>query len=102
MCQHCADVVKVVQAIQLVEGAKKRRPEPQRPEVTYFSIWDEWVYQARMDTRVCPICTGFEDTYMFRGNHLRATFPELEIMDYLTIQVNAHPNCRCELVRKTD
>lgn len=95
--QSIAEVVAIVEA---VEGAKKRKDFPLRPGVTFFSIWDVWLYQSVMDARICPICLGHEETDVFRGNHLRATFPYLEIIDENTIKVNAHPNCRCYLMRQ--
>ena len=89
-----------------MEGALKRRPEPQRRAVTYFSIEDVWLFQARSDTKVCPVCLALEDEYEFPGNHLRGRFPYLQILDMNTIGGSGpggtglvHPNCRCYLVR---
>jgi len=92
-------VARVVKAVQIVEGALKRRTFPTRYGVTFFSIQDVWLYHGVTDSKICPVCRDHEQTYEFRGNHLRATFPYLEIMDENTIKANVHPNCRCYLVR---
>jgi len=101
-----AYAVKAVEVVVTFEGAKKRRPEPWRTGVTYFSVHDIWLYQAIMDAKVCPICLAHEETGEFRGNHLRAKFPYLEIQDVGTIKVHAHmprdDNCRCYLIRKIE
>ena len=93
------DVVQVVRAVQMVEGALKRRTFPTRYGVTYFSILDVWLYYGVTDSKICPVCRGHELIGEFRGNHLRSTFPYLEIIDEGTIKVNVHPNCRCYLSR---
>lgn len=89
----------------------KRRIKPGHRHVpgetaTFFSVHDVWLYQARSDTKVCPVCRENEIWSNlhggFRGDHLRAHFPWLEIQDVNTIKANVHPNCRCLLVRKLD
>jgi len=69
----------VIAAVVVHEGTKKRRLFPYRPSVTFFSHADIWILQARGDTKVCPICRELEDIGEFRGDHLRAAFPYLEI-----------------------
>ena len=103
------EVARVVHAIETVEGAQKRRLFPTRYGVTFFSIHDVWLYNAVMDSKVCLICRGHEATGEFRGNHLRARFPYLVIIDENTIGGPepdggglAHPNCRCYLTRKLE
>lgn len=93
------EIIQVVRAVQLVEGAQKRRDFPTRPGVTFFSIQDMWLYHGVTDTKICPVCRAFELEYEFRGNHLRATFPYLELIDENTVKANVHPNCRCYLRR---
>jgi len=89
--QDCVRVISIVKAVQ-------RIPKP-RTGITFFSENDVWLYQAVMDTKVCPVCTVAEKIEQFRGNNLRINFPYLEILDVNTIQANVHPNCRCLLVR---
>ena len=91
-------LVSVVHAVRAV-SALKRRPEPWRPVVTYFSIHDIWLYQAVADAKVCELCRRYEEHGEFHGNHLRRNFPYLEILDVNTIAANVHPNCRCYLIR---
>ena len=88
-----------VKLVKIVE-AVKRRPEPQRRKVTYFSELDVWLYDATLDNKVCVTCRRHEGK-PYRGNHLRARFPYLEILDVYTIHPHTHPNCRCYLVRRT-
>lgn len=101
----------VAAVIAVEEGAKKRRPEPWRKAVTYFSIHDIWLWDTRATRTsgdpICPVCRGHEDTGEFRGNHLRAKFPHLVILDMNTIGGPesgggglVHPWCRCYLIRK--
>ena len=101
MSQNCISIVEVIQA---VEGAKKRKDFPLRPGVTFFSILDVWLYQAVMDERLCLICDRHDDVGEYRGHHLRVRFPYLEIIDENTIKAHAHmprdDNCRCFLVRQ--
>ena len=92
-------VVEVVKAIQ-------RIPKPIRPDVTFFSENDVWLFQARQDTKVCQLCQKYETAYQWRGNNLRLEFPYLTILDQNTIGGSepdgdglVHPNCRCRLVR---
>ena len=97
----CAcEAVRVVEAI-------KRIPLDQRPGVTYFSVWDTWLFQARSDTKVCDLCKHYETWGEIRGDQLRTEFPYLVILDEDTIGGSepdggglVHPNCRCYLTRK--
>ena len=66
---------------------------------------DVWLFDARSDTKVCPKCLAY-DGQIFHGNHLRARFPHLQILDVGTIGGKGpdgtglvHPNCRCQLLR---
>jgi len=101
------NVARAVWAVQQVlEGAKKRRLFPTRYGVTFFSVHDVWLYIAIMDAKVCPICRAHERTGEFHGDHLRAEFPYLEIIDENTIKAHAHmprdDNCRCYFARKLE
>lgn len=100
-------ILEVIQAVEAVQKAQ-RRIEPEhrhRPgeTATFFSEHDIWLYVAVMDAKVCEACRRNEDWNDryggFRGTHLRAHFPFLEIIDVNTIAANVHPNCRCYLVR---
>lgn len=96
MSQKLIQIVKAVKAVRRIE-----RPvawQPHKP-VTFFSVHDVWLYVAVMDSKVCEQCRKYEDIGRFRGNHLRATFPYLEIVGTNTIMANVHPNCRCFLFR---
>lgn len=88
-----------MEALHRIEPEHKHKPAVPPYRATFFSEHDIWLYQAVIDSRVCPICTAHEETERFYGNHLRSTFPYLEIIDVQTIKVNAHPNCRCFLSR---
>ena len=90
-------VVDVVRAVAAV-----KRIIPTRYGVTFFSVHDVWLWQSELDHKVCPVCRGHEESHEFRGNHLRAKFKWLIIVDETTIYPNAHPNCRCRLVRKLE
>lgn len=101
-----SEIAEVVAVVQAVEGAKKRKDIPLRPGVTFFSIWDEWIFNARSDGIVCQQCANL-DGQTFRGHHLRARFPYLKIQDENTItgldsddRGLVHPHCRCVLVRQ--
>lgn len=91
-------VIDVVRAV----AAVKRIDFPTQRGVTFFSVHDVWLWQSELDHKVCPICRGHETSHEFRGNHLRRDFPYLEVVDLVTIYPNAHPNCRCRLVRKLE
>lgn len=100
------DIVRVCTIVEAVE-AKRRIDQPQRPGVTYFSVYDVWLFQAVMDTKVCTLCRHYEIANEWNGNVLRSEFPYLTILDENTIggpgpdgDGLVHPNCRCRLVRK--
>lgn len=102
-------VKEVVAAIIAVKEAKKRRLFPTRPGVTFFSVHDIWLYQMYEIPTTCDDCKNNEDIGEFRGNHLRAKFPYLVILDENTIggpeaggDGLVHPHCGCRLVRKLD
>jgi hypothetical protein len=66
---------------------------------TFFSTEDQWLYIEISDDRLCDRCQDNAKTDVYKGDHLRADFPYLEIRDENTIAVNEHPNCRCIFVR---
>lgn len=98
-------IVSIVEVVRAVE-AKQRIETPQRTGVTYFSENDVRLFDARADTKVCPLCRKYETAHQWRGNNLRAEFPYLVILDENTIGGPepdggglVHPNCRCVLKR---
>lgn len=99
------DVVEAVKAVQRIQPEHRHEPGV---SATFFSEHDVWLYVEMMDAKVCPICrrnARWSDLYGgFKGNHLRANFPYLEIKDVNTIKTHAHmprdDNCRCFLNRK--
>jgi hypothetical protein len=77
-------------------------------DATFFGKNDHWDYVEDWGytwttgyVGPCEVCKGHGRNHggKYTGTHLRATFPYLEILDENTIQVNAHPNCRCALIR---
>lgn len=80
--------------------AVRRIEKPQRKGVTYFSVHDVWMFDATLDSKVCPLCRAYEKAPEWNGNVLRSEFPYLEITDENTILPHVHPNCRCILKRK--
>lgn len=107
-CPH--HIQEAVRAVHALREAKKRIDFPQRPKTTYFSGQDIWLYDARADFKVCPICLGYADQASsmggFNGNYIRGLFPYLVILDENSIggpgsggDGLAHPNCRCRLIR---
>ena len=101
-------LISVVEAVAIAvavhearqEGALRRVPKPlELPGLTYFSVHDIWLYQARADNITCDLCRRHQEHGEYHGNHLRSIFPYLEIMDDSTIVARVHPNCRCYLVR---
>ena len=102
-----ADIINVVEVVKAVQRIQpEHRHEPGVP-ATFFSQHDVWLYDARLDTKVCERCRHYEDIGQFLGNHIRLIFPNLKILDVNTIGGSepdggglVHPNCRCFLVRK--
>ena len=97
--------VLAVEAVQTVESAVAvdavpRIPHPQRRAVTYYSVFDHWLFDATLDSRVCELCRACEEIGTFRGDQLRTWFPSHEIVDENTIRANMHPHCRCYLLRE--
>lgn len=97
-----------MRAVEAVEGAKKRIPEPQRSAITYYGGFDQWVFQAR-GSNPCDLCRYSEEVGVFYGDQLRTWFPYHVILDVNTIGGGepggrglVHPHCYCELVRKLD
>lgn len=89
-----------LEALDVVSVVKATRRKPEGYEVyTFYSMYDLWLYQAVMDTRVCELCSKYEQSEYWRGDQLRTEFPYHEIMDENTIHALVHPNCRCYLVR---
>ena len=102
-------LTEVVQAVRAVQEAQKRiSPEmPKWKGATFFSKQDVWLYDARMDSKVCSKCRQYEDIGQFLGSHIRLIFPYLTILDMNTIggpepggDGLVHPHCRCRLRRK--
>jgi hypothetical protein len=89
----------VISAVRVVEAVTRI---PMAYDVTFFSKEDRWQYEAVMDDRTCPACNEMDYAGTFTGNHLRRSFPYLEITDADRIKANVHPNCRCYLVRMRD
>ena len=107
MSQLTSEQIAVVAAVIAFEGAKKRIPVGQRPGVTYFSMYDTWLFDATLDSKVCDLCRYYEEWGEIRGDLLRTEFPFLVILDENTIggpgvggDGLVHPNCRCRLIRK--
>lgn len=95
-----SSIVNVVKAVQAVRESKTRIYVD--TPLTFFSEYDEWLYVEISDDRLCKTCdinANKMEGGVYTGNHLRAYFPYLEILDENTIKVNEHPNCRCILVR---
>lgn len=96
---------KALEAVLAVEAVRKAAQTRIHFEtqLTFFSVQDEWMYVLNFSSKTgpCQTCKTNEklESGMYRGNHLRAFFPYLEILDVNTIKVNEHPNCRCVLVR---
>lgn len=94
------EVVKVVKATQ-------RKPEKYR-RLTFFSRYDLWMYDAKIDNKLCLDCLENEATPYYFGTDLRSKWPHLRILDENTIGGEQpsgdgleHPNCRCRLRRVT-
>ena len=92
-----SQVAEIVEIVDLVE-AKSRIPDEYR-DFTFFGHGDFWVYHAVLDDRTCERCQDYAEGDLLNGSFIRGAFPYLEIQDEDTIQVNAHPNCRCWLER---
>lgn len=96
-------IMEIINAVKLVEAVQRIKPEHRHepgPTATFFSEWDVWLFDATLDTKVCNMCRLADQISVFYGDHLRANFPYLEIVDVNTIKANIHPNCRCFLHRK--
>jgi hypothetical protein len=101
-------ITRLVRAVEAVRRIKpEHRHEPGGPRVTFFSEWDVWLFDARLDSKTCPLCRVADDIGEFSGNNLRMNFPNLMILDVNTIGGPepdggglVHPNCRCFLHRK--
>ena len=98
------DVVEAVKAVQRIQPEHRHQPGE---KTTFYSKHDIWLYDARMDSKVCPKCRYYEEIGQFLGNHIRLIFPNHKIQDVNTIGGPepdggglVHPNCRCLLVRK--
>ena len=92
----------LIQAVQAVRQTLDKRwiPEEFRGP-SYFSQWDEWLYETQETTTVCPECEANGEQGTFIGSELRSLFPYLVIEDENTIYPYIHPNCHCRLVRST-
>ena len=85
-----------MEAVQRIKPEHKHVPGE---HATFFSELDVWLFDARLDSKTCPLCRVADEIGEFRGNNLRMNFPYLEIIDVGTIKANVHPNCRCYLRR---
>ena len=94
-----AQVVEVVEAVQAIEEAKQHIPLVYRDVVTFFGKHDVWMYHAILDYKLCDQCLSFAQQLHYPGDHLRRSFPYLEIVGTDKILANVHPNCRCYLTR---
>ena len=94
-----------MQAIKPIQIVKAVRDSSTRIFIstpkTFFSRLDIWLYREISDNKLCHVCRANAELEggLYEGNHIRAFFPYLEILDEDTIAVNEHPNCRCVLVR---
>jgi len=98
-------VTQIVDVVRAVIAAKTRIYLDVPYGTTFFGANDIWKYIEIGDDKLCPVCranahAGIGDEIgEYRGNRIRGFFPYLEILDVNTIKVNAHPNCRCVMVR---
>lgn len=104
MSQNLIEIVEAVKATRRIE-----RPLAAFPHATFFSNKDVWLFDARFDSKTCPLCRLFEDIGIFYGHTIRGIFPHLKILDVNTIGGEAsddtglvHPNCRCQLHRRLE
>lgn len=78
-----------------------RRISEELRKHSFFGSYDLWKYEPHYDIKLCEKCFNHALTKYRIGNHLRATFKYLVIIDANTIEVREHPNCRCLLRRVT-
>ena len=90
-------MLKLIKAVQVVDSLQ-RKPELYKTQ-SFFGELDLWDYVPYFDKKLCPACRAHAHTEVFRGTHLRAKWPYLEIQDENTILPKEHPNCRCQLWR---
>ena len=102
--KFAAKLVSIVRAVE----AKQRIPKPQLPTVTYYSVFDHWIFQTR-GPAPCKLCRAADAIGVFRGDQLRTWFPYHVILDVNTIGGEeeggrglVHPHCYCELVREIE
>ena len=96
---RCVSAVTSTRAVIAV-SAKRRIPEEYKPQ-SFFGHLDLWDYRSHFDEKLCEKCEENMLKDVYRGSELQGKFPYLEIKDVNTIEVNEHPNCRCELWRIT-
>lgn len=99
------EIIRVVQAVQAVQAlslVKAKRRRPGYEVRSFFSKHDIWEYHGISDGVLCEKCEKYMRTLIFRGNHLRATFPDLIIIGPNMIIVFVHIHCRCYLERLTE
>lgn len=92
--------MQALKAVQIVDAVKRKPSEHRRQ--SFFGMYDLWEYIAVYDDVLCEKCYGFAEREVYRGSHLRAIFPYLEIHDENRIDVHVHPHCRCMLLRILD
>ena len=91
--------INIINALQIYQSAARAIPEEFKGP-TYFSMWDEWLYNTEESESVCEICQGHNFELIY-GNELRGIFPYWQIIDENTIYPSVYPNCRCRLTRTT-
>ena len=89
---------KVVAAVAAVNEARKRINIDTNK--TFYSLMDRWHYITLGDDRVCDYCEPLDGTE-YNGAWIRTKFPYHVIDNEDTIRVNAHPNCRCIMLRSS-
>ena len=95
MCQSCAEVVKVVRAVEAIQ----RKPKVYKPSFTFYGHMDFWDYVAKWDDVLCDRCKSHERGDPYVGSYIRDEFPDHVIVGPDKILANVHQNCRCELRR---
>ncbi len=66
---------------------------------------EEWSFNSQWDERTCPICQGYAQRAIFRGDELPKEFPDMTRLSETTFKPNVHHThpemlgeCRCLLV----
>lgn len=97
----------LIQAVQAVRQTLDKRwiPEELR-DYSFFSVYDVWSYESENTKgNQCWACAQFEAIGTFFGDELRTIFPDLRIVDEVTILPRVHitlwgkETCKCVLHR---